>query len=116
VQAEVTPRRRRLRRIWRRAGIACVVLLAAALTLPRVRRALDPQRERAHLERAPVYVMPNGERRRAIAVTRGDPATIDDARGDRALWWWCGILAAVVVAGAVAQSVSVKLGDDEDES
>jgi hypothetical protein len=49
-------------------------------------------------------------------VTRGDPATIDDARGDRALWWWCGILAAVVVAGAVAQSVSVKLGDDEDES
>jgi hypothetical protein len=112
----MTPRRRRLRRIWRRAGIACLVLLAAALVLPRVQRALDPQRARTHLERAPVYVMPNGERRPAITVTRADSTPIAASRGDRALWWWCGILAAVVVAGAVAQSVSVKLGDDEDES
>jgi hypothetical protein len=94
-----------------------VVLLAAALALPRVQRALDPQRERrVEHERGPVFVMPNGERRRAVAVTHADPALIRDARGDRALWWWCGILAAVIIAGAVAQSVGARLTDDDEDS
>ena len=82
---EVTARRRRLRRIWRRAASACVVLLAAAVALPRVQRAMDP---------TPLH---------------------ESGRGNRALWWWCGILAAAVVAGAVAQTASVKLGDDEED-
>ena len=71
--------------------------------------------ERVQRESAPVFVMPNGERRRAVAVARADPAPVYDSRGDRALWWWCGILAAVVVAGAVAQSAVVQLGGDEDD-
>jgi hypothetical protein len=82
---EVTARRRRLRRIWRRAGIACVVLLAAAVALPRVQRAMDP---------TPMH---------------------DSRGGNRALWWWCGILTATVLAGAVAQTASVKFGDDDED-
>jgi hypothetical protein len=84
MRAELTGRGRRLRRIWQRAGIACVVLLAAALALPRVQRALDSGPVRA-------------------------------SRSDHALWWWCGILAAVIIAGAVAQSIGVRLGHDEDD-
>jgi hypothetical protein len=112
------PSRRRLRRIWWRAGVACALYLAAALALPRVQRALDPQHERRasvqSREQAPVYVMPNGERRRTVVVTRPDPSPVGDSRGNRALLWWCGILAIVTIAGAVAQTIRVYLGDDEE--
>jgi len=124
VRTDETSRTRRLQRIWRRAGISCLALLTLALVLPRVQRALDPQAERRAIaqsiertarERAPVFVLPNGERRRAVAVARADPTPVDDARSDRALWWWCGILAAVIITGAVAQSVAVRLGEDDDD-
>jgi len=120
----VTPLGRRLRRIWSRAAIACAIFLAAALVLPRVQRTLDPNRDRrarpqtaqrAAREEAPVYVMPNGERRRAAVVMRPDPAPASDSRGDNALFWWCGILAAVTIAGAVAQTLQVYLTREEDE-
>ena len=114
-----------LRRIWWRAAIACGLYLLMALALPRIQRALDPQsarRARAqsadHTEReaAPVYVMPNGERRRAVAVVRADPRPSSDSRHDRALYWWCGALAAVTIAGATAQTIRLYLTRDEAES
>jgi hypothetical protein len=124
VRVQVTTRGRQLRRIWRRAGLACTALLIAALALPRVQRALDPQSERRAMaqrlertqrETAPVFVMPNGERRRVVAVTRADPTPVPDGRSDRALRWWCGILALVTVAGAAAQSARVYFTEDEEE-
>ena len=125
-RSDVTPLGRQLRRIWTRAGISCGILLVAAVTLPRVQRALDPDRERRAIaqsiertarEQAPVYVMPNGERRRAVAVARADPTPVDDSPTNSALFWWCGILAAVTIAGAAAQTVRAYVTDDEaDES
>ena len=123
-RSEVTPLGRQLRRIWTRAGIACACFLAAALILPRIHDALDPDRERraiaassarAAREQAPVYVMPNGERRRAVAVVPAESYANDDSRGNRALYWWCGILAAVTVAGAVAQTMRAYATHDEDD-
>ena len=121
-RADVTPLRRQLRRIWLRAGIACTGFLAAALLLPRIGSALDPDRERratatsrARAAReAPVYVMPNGERRRVAVVIPADSYAKNDSRGNRALYWWCGILAAVTVAGATAQTVRAYATHDED--
>lgn len=116
--------RARLRRIWWRAGVACALLLAAPLALPRIQRALDPQAERRAMaqaaertqrEEAPVYVMPNGERRRAVAIARADPTPVYDSR-DRALLWWCGILALVVIAGAVARTMSLYVSHEDDDA
>ena len=114
-----------LRRIWWRAAIACGLYLLTALALPRIQRALDPQRarrasaqsvDRIEREPPPVYVMPNGERRRAVAVVRADPSPSSDSRHDRALYWWCGALAAVTIAGAAAQTIRLYLTRDEAES
>jgi hypothetical protein len=114
----------KLRRIWTRAGIVCGILLLAALALPRIPRALDPNRERRAIaqsiersarEQAPVYVMPNGERRRAVAVARPDPTPVDDAPGNSALFWWCGLLAAVTIAGAAAQTLQAYATREEEE-
>ena len=122
-RADVTPLGRQLRRIWLRAGIACAFFLAAALILPRIQRALDPNREpratagstqRSAREQAPVYVMPNGERRRVVAVVPAAPRSNGDSRGNSALYWWCGILAAVTIAGAVAQTMRAYATHDED--
>jgi hypothetical protein len=124
VRSDVTPLGRQLRRIWLRAGITCGFYLAAALGLPRIQRALDPQRERRAIaqsiertarEQAPVYVMPNGERRRAVAVARADPTPVDDSASNGALYWWCGILAAVTVAGAAARTMRAYATRDEDD-
>ena len=113
-----------MRRIWSRAGIACGFYLAAAVTLPRIQRSLDPGRERRAIaqsiertarEQAPVYVMPNGERRRVVAVARADPSPVEDSPGQSALYWWCGILAAVTIAGAAAQTVRAYATDAEDD-
>jgi hypothetical protein len=120
----VTPLGRKLRRIWSRAGIACAIILVAALMLPRIQRTLDPNRDRramaqtaprAAREEAPIYVMPNGERRRAAVVTRPDPAPLSGSPGNSALFWWCGILAAVTIAGAVAQTFRVYVTREEEE-
>jgi len=72
--------------------------------------------DRIEREPPPVYVMPNGERRRAVAVVRADPSPSSDSRHDRALYWWCGALAAVTIAGATAQSIRLYLTRDEAES
>ena len=120
----MTPFGWKLRRIWTRAGIVCAILLLAALALPRIRSALDPNRdrramaqsiERSAREQAPVYVMPNGERRRAVAVARPDPTPVDDAASNSALFWWCGILAAVTIAGAASQTLQAYATREEDE-
>jgi hypothetical protein len=117
-----TPLGRQLRRIWSRAGIACACFLAAALVLPRVQSALDPQRDRragaapSARDQVPVYVMPDGERRRAVMVVPAEPSTKDGLRGNGALYWWCGILAAATVAGAVAQTMRAYATRDEDDS
>jgi hypothetical protein len=124
VPSDVTPLGRTLRRIWSRAGIVCALLLAAALTLPRIQRTLDPGRDRRSTartaprvarEEAPVYVMPNGERRRAAVVTRPDPTPVRGSRGNSALFWWCGILGAATIAGAVAQTLRVYATREEEE-
>ena len=121
---DMTPLGGKLRRIWTRAGIVCGVLLLAALALPRIQRTLDPNRERRAIaqsiersarEQAPVYVMPNGERRRAVAVARPDPTPVDVTRRNSALFWWCGILAAVTIAGATAQTLQAYVTDEEEE-
>lgn len=123
VRGEPTPLGRRLRRIWTRTSIVCGILFALALSLPRIHRALDPQEERRAIarsiertsrEQAPVYVMPNGERRRAVAVARADSAPIDESPSGRALFWWCGILAAVSIASATAQTIRAYATHDED--
>ena len=114
-----------VRRVWWRTGIACGLYLLMALALPRIQRALDPGSERRAIaqsiertqrETAPVYVMPNGERRRAVAVARADPRPPTDSRHARALYLWCGALAVVTIAGATARTVSLYLTGDEDES
>jgi len=119
------PWQRQIRRIWARAGFSCALYLLLAMAFPRIHRALDPQSERRAVARsvertqreaAPVYVMPNGERRRAVAVVRADPSPSSDSRHDRALYWWCGTLAAVTIAGATAQTIRLYLTRDEAES
>jgi len=119
-----TPLGRKLRRIWTRAAIFCGILLAAALILPRIQRALDPNRgrrasaqsaQRAARQQAPIYVMPSGERRRAAVVTRPDPIPVTDSPGNNALFWWCGILAAATIAGAVARTLRVYATREEEE-
>jgi hypothetical protein len=116
------PWRRQLRRIWVRAGFSCALYLLLALAFPRIHRALDPQSERRTIsqavertqrEAAPVYVMPNGERRRAVAVTVADST---DTFGDRALYIWCGALALVTIAGAAVRTIRLYLTRDEIES
>jgi hypothetical protein len=123
-RSDAAPLSRQLRRIWLRAGIACACFLAAALVLPLIQRALDPDRERrasaassrrAAREEAPVYVMPNGERRRVVAVVPAAPYANGGSRGNRALYWWCGILATVTVAGAAMQTVRAYATHDEDD-
>jgi len=52
--------------------------------------------------------MPNGERRRAVVFTRPDAPRATNRRGDRALLWWCAILAAVTLAGATAQTIRIR--------
>ena len=52
LRSDRTPLGRQLRRTWTRAAIACAILLAVALTLPRIQRALDPQRERRAIARS----------------------------------------------------------------
>jgi hypothetical protein len=120
----VTPLGRKLRRIWTRAGIACGLYLAAALALPALQRSLDPGRERRAIaqsiertarQEAPIYVMPNGERRRAVAVARADPTPVYQSPGDDPLFWWCGILAVATIAGAAAQTIRVYATREEDE-
>ena len=124
MRSDPTPLARRLRRIWTRTGITCGILFALALILPRIQRALDPQEdrraiarsvERAAREQAPVYVMPNGERRRAVAVARADPELVDWPV-NRALFWWCGILAAVSIASATAQTIRAYATHDEGDA
>jgi len=116
------PWQRQLRRIWARAGFSCALYLLLALAFPRIHRALDPQSERRTIsqavertqrEAAPVYVMPNGERRRAVAVTVADST---DTFGDRALYIWCGALALVTIAGAAVRTIRLYLTRDEIES
>ncbi|MFL5620251.1 MAG: hypothetical protein ACJ79A_17875 [Gemmatimonadaceae bacterium] len=112
------PSSRRVWRIWWRAGIVCGLYFLIAVASPHIWSALDPQSERraiarsverAQRETAPVFVMPNGERRRAVAVARADPAP------SAFLFWWCGILAAVTIAGAAAQTVRLyRTGDEAD--
>ena len=52
--------------------------------------------------------MPNGERRRAVVFAPAEARARPDRRGDRALLWWSGILAAVTLAGAVSQTVRIR--------
>ena len=114
-----------LRRIWWRTGMACGLYLLTALGLPRLQRALDPQGprraaaqalERAQRDSAPVYVMPNGERLRTVAVMRADPTPVTDSSHDRALYLWCGALAVATIAGATARTIGLYLTQDEAES
>ena len=123
-RSDMTPFGGKLRRIWTRAGIVCGFLLVAALALPRIPRALDRNRdrraiaqsiERSARAQAPVYVMPNGERRRAVAVARADPTPVDGSTGNSALFWWCGILAVVTIAGAAAQTLQAYATREEEE-
>ena len=70
-------------------------------------RGFGPERAPRRTE-APEYVMPSGERVRAAVVTRPDALRAADRRGERALRWWCGILAAVTLAGATAQTLRIR--------
>ena len=98
----------RLRRVWGRAIAACALYLLVALALPPLLRQKGSHRERPRSEDAPEYVMPNGERRRAVVFTRTEPPPAVDRRGERALLWWCGILAAVTLGGAAAQTMRIR--------
>jgi hypothetical protein len=85
-----------------------MLYLLVALTVPRISRGTDPQRERPAREEAPEFIMPNGERRRAVVVMRPNAPAAADRRGEQALLWWCGILAAATVAGASAQTFRIR--------
>lgn len=100
-------RRRRLRRIWTRTLVACTLYLGLALGVPRLVRGVRSWRQPERPE-APVYVTPSGERRRAVVVMRGGPEPVEDRRGDVAVLWWSGVLCAVTLAGAVAQTLRVR--------
>ena len=100
--------RRRLLRIWGRALAACTLYFLVALTVPRLIRGTGAQRERPPREETAEFIMPNGERRRAVVVMRPDAPVAADRRGDRALLWWCGILAAATLAGATAQTIRIR--------
>ena len=105
---------RRLRRVWRRALLACALYLGVALVLPRLVRGARPGRERPRRQEAPVYVTPSGERRRAAVFVPADAAPADDHRGDRALLWWSGLLSVVTLAGAAAQTRRIRAEADAD--
>lgn len=100
-------RQRRLRRIWGRTLVACSLYVGLALAVPRVVRGVRAwgQPERSE---APVYVTPSGERRRAVVVMRAEPKPVEDRGGDVAVLWWSGVLCAVTLAGAVAQTLRVR--------
>jgi len=98
---------RRLRRVWGRALAACALYLLIAL-VPWLMRGTGSRRAAPRREEAPEYVMPNGERRRAVVLTPAEENAPVDRRGDRALLWWIGILAAATLAGAVAQTVRIR--------
>ena len=102
------PTQQRLRRVWVRAIAACALYLLVAIALPRLMRGSGAQRDRPRPEDAPEYVMPSGERRRAVVFTRAEPQRVADGRGERALQWWCGILAAVTLGGAIAQTMRIR--------
>jgi hypothetical protein len=104
----VHPTQRRLRRVWGRAIVACALYLLVALAVPRLIRGGGPQRARPSSDEAPEFIMPNGERRRAVVFTRPDTTRTTDRRGDRALLWWCTILATVTLAGAVTQTIRIR--------
>lgn len=102
------PTHRRLRRVWGRALAACALYFLVALTIPSLIRGVGPQRERPRRDEAPEFIMPNGERRRAVVVARPDTPRSADRRGDRALLWWCAILAVVTLAGAASQTLRIR--------
>lgn len=106
--AQVQTTHRRIRRVCGRALAACALYALVALAIPRLIRGVGVQRERPRREEAPEYVMPNGERRRAVVITRPDAPRPTDARGDGALLWWCAILAAATLAGAAAQTMRIR--------
>lgn len=101
------PRQRRLRRIWGRALVACTLYLGLALAVPRIVRGVRAW-GRPERPEAPVYVTPSGERRRAAVVIRAEPRPVEDGRGDVAVLWWSGVLCAVTLAGALAQTLRVR--------
>jgi hypothetical protein len=103
----VQPTQRRLRRVWGRALAACALYFLVALTVPPLIRS-GVQRERPRREEAPEFIMPSGERRRAVVVTRPDAFPVADRSGERALLWWCAILAAVTLAGATTQTIRIR--------
>ena len=102
------PPARRLRRVWGRALAACALYLLVALTVPPLIRGVGPQRERPRREEAPEFIMPNGERLRAVVIARPEAPRTTDRRGDRALLWWCALLAAVTLAGATSQTLRIR--------
>lgn len=109
----MSARRRRLRRVWGRALVACAVYVGVALAVPRMVRAVRTPRDRPEREAAPEYVTPSGERRRAVVFTRADPEPVPDHRGDGAVLWWSGVLCAVTLAGAAAQTRRIRAETDD---
>ena len=99
--------RRRLRRVWARALAACSLYLLLALAVPPLIRRAGPPHDQRRAE-GPEYVLPSGERVRAAVVTRPDALRAEDRRGERALRWWCGLLAVVTLAGATARTISLR--------
>ena len=100
--------RARLRRVWGRALAACALYLVVALAVPRLIRGSGPTADTVRREEAPEYVLPSGERRRAVVFAPAAGRTRVDRRGERAILWWCGILAAVTLAGAVSQTIRIR--------
>ena len=98
---------RRLRRVWGRTLAACVLYALIGLGVPLLMRS-SGSRASARREEAPEYVMPNGERRRAVVFEPAARRAPVDRRGERALLWWSGILAAATIAGAVAQTIRIR--------
>jgi hypothetical protein len=103
----VNTRRQRLRRIWGRTLVACTLYLGLALAVPRIVRGVRAWRQPEPPE-APVYVTPSGERRRAVVVMRAEREPAEDRRGDAAVLWWSGVLCAVTLGGAVAQTLRIR--------
>ena len=52
--------------------------------------------------------MPNGERRRAVVFAPAERSPPASRRGEQAILWWCGVLAAVTLAGAVSQTLRIR--------
>ena len=105
--ARVQPTQRRLRRVWGRALAACALYFLVALILPPLIRG-GARREPVRREEPLEYVMPNGERRRAVVVATPRAPRAPDRRGDRALLWWCAVLAVATLAGATTQTIRIR--------